>query len=854
MDPEVSFGAWVARRRKLLDFTRAEVARCAGCSVPALRKIESDERRPSRQLAERLAECLQIPSDQRPLFLQAARGERRVERLGSPLPQPSTGVRPGPPRPVSNLPLPPTPLLGREAELAALARLLHDPHCRLLTLIGPGGIGKTRLALAAAAEQQTCFPDGVYFVSLAPLTSSQFIAPAIADSLGLIFSGPVEPKTQLLHDLREKSLLLVLDNLEHLLEAAELLAELLQHAPGLKLLVTSRERLNLHSEWVFEIQGLPVPPAGVSEDVDAYSAVTLFVQSARRAKADFKLQAGDHPLVARICRLVEGMPLGIELAAAWVSVLTCWEIAHEIERSLDFLAISMRDLPKRQQSLRATFDHSWGLLSPDKRSVLCRLAVFQGGFERAAAEQVAGATLPLLLTLVSKSLVRRTQAGRYDLHEVVRQYALLHLAGDPQAEIATHDRHCDFYLALLRDREVALKSAGQREAIRELTDEIDNIRAAWIWAIQRENFTSLGPAIRSYGWLFEIAGWLSEGIQQLELVVQAIRSGPEDEERLKVLGEALTQQALLFFRWGRFDRALAALNESLSLLRRFNDPKLLDHPLVYSGIIIHLNGDLDQARSLMKEGLACAQAAGDPWFATYADFNLGYIASLLGRYEEGYQQMTGSLASWRAIGDPRSIALGLNFLSPTVIKLGRYQEAEANLQESLALCTQVGDRWGMGTAYRFLGLAALAQAKIAEAETLVNYSLDVFNEFVTGWDIVLSLVYLGEIKAAAGDFVEARRIFLKALPMALEVQALPLALEALVGLAYLAAQAGQAEQALERSICVLCHPAATQAVKERAEQLVVELEAQLSPPQIEAVGVQAKPFETIVKDILSREI
>lgn len=228
MDAEVSFGAWVARRRRTLDLTQAEVARCVGCSVPGLRKIESDERRPSRQMVERLAECVQIPPDQRLLFLQTARGERRVERLGSPLTEPLAGVKPEPSRPVSNLPIPPTPLLGREAELATLPRLLRAPQCRLLTLVGPGGIGKTRLALATASTQQALFPDGVYFVSLASLTSAQFIVPAIADSLGFTFSGPVEPKIQLLHYLRAKCLLLVLDNLEHLLEAGVLLAELLQ--------------------------------------------------------------------------------------------------------------------------------------------------------------------------------------------------------------------------------------------------------------------------------------------------------------------------------------------------------------------------------------------------------------------------------------------------------------------------------------------------------------------------------------------------------------------------------------------------------------------------------------------------
>jgi predicted ATPase/DNA-binding XRE family transcriptional regulator len=856
MEAEVSFGAWVGKRRKTLDLTREQLAQCAGCSVSALRKIEGDERRPSRQLAELLANCLRIPPDQRPTFLQVARGQLRVERLAAAsVLQPATGLRADHDlaQPALRLPLPPTPLVGREAELATLARLLLDPQCRLLTLVGPGGIGKTRLSIEAAAAQREQFANGACFVSLVSLSSARFIIPAIADALGFVFSGPLEPEVQLLNYLREKCLLLVLDNFEHLLEGGELLAELLQQAPGVKLLVTSRERLNLQGEWLFDLHGLPVPPLDQAGRAETYSAVELFAQSARRVQAGFELKAEDRPAVVRICHLVEGMPLAIELAAAWVSVLTCQEIACEIERNLDFLANTTRDAPGRHRSLRATFDHSWNLLMADERSVLGRLAVFQGGFEREAAEVIARATLLSLRALVSKSLVRRTERGRYDLHEVVRQYALAHLADNPQDEAATRERYSDFYLALLRDRETALKSAAQREAIRELTDEIDNVRTAWDWAVRREKFASLGPALRSFGLLSDIRGWLGEGIEQLEMIVQTLRTKAADEDRQKVLGQALAQQGLLFFRLGQQDRAQTLFEESLAILRPAGDPALLLDPLIFCGIVMYLNGQFDGAHSLLAEGLARAQTAEDPWFTALALFNLGYMASFLSSNLESYEQMQAGLALWRTLGDSRFTALGLNFLSPIAIRLGRYEEAQAFLQESLRLCTQIGDRWGIGTAYRYLGLAALAQNNIPEAQSLIHKSLELFTELGARWDIVRSLIYLGEAAAAAGDPPEARRIFLQVLQMALEVQAIPLALDALIGLAYLQAQAGEAERALELSTYVLHHPASTQETKDRAGRLAAELETQLAPRQMETLRGQTKTLEMIVKEITSEE-
>src|SRR5512135_2553797 len=574
MEVGASFGAWLKRRRKALDLTQEALAGKVGCSIATIQKVEADERRPSRQIAELLAQHLAIPAAERVTFLRVARGELRVDRLAeAPLPLVSTLPVTSLP-PSSNLPIPPTPLVGREAELAALSRLLFDPQCRLITLIGTGGMGKTRLAIEAATRHAAASSSGAYFVALASLSSPAFLAPAIADALGVKFQGPTEPRAQLLTYLRDKSLLLVLDNFEHLLSSVELLAEIMERIPDVKLLVTSRERLNLPGEWVFAIQGLPVPAVEQSDRLAENSAVLLFTQCAVRARNNFALEAGEYEAVVRVCQLVEGMPLGIELAASWVRVLSCQEIAREIESNLDFLATPMRRIPERHRSLRAVFEHSWSLLPSSERELLRQLAVFQGGFRREAAELVAGATLSGLMALVDKSLVRRTQSGRYDLHEVVRQYALAHLAEDPRGEAAVRERHSEFYLGLVKAREKTSHGAAQAETMRELTDEIDNIRAAWDWAVKHEKFGTIGPALRCFAWFCDMRGWLREGIERMELVVQVLRVRADDRER-QVLGQALAQQGLLVEFQGQFSRAQTLFEESLAILRSIGDPLLL---------------------------------------------------------------------------------------------------------------------------------------------------------------------------------------------------------------------------------------------------------------------------------------
>ena len=401
---------------------------------------------------------------------------------------PVTAARPTP----QNWPAARTPFFGRREELAEIARLLADPACRLLTLLGPGGTGKTRLALEAAhrllANTPATLSDGVFFVPLAPLNRFDQLVPAIANAVGFSFCADQSPSDQLLDYLRARRLLLVLDNCEHLLDDATacLLVDLLNSAPGLALLATSRTKLNVVGEQVFFVSGLQAPGPEAGEEtlpaaaLGRYSALQLFQQAARRVRPDFSVTTENLADVVRICRLVDGMPLAIELASAWVEMLPTGEIAAEIERSLDFLESNLRDLPERHRSLRAVFVSSWALLTDEEREALQGLSIFRGNFTRQAAETVSGASLRTLLGLVNKSWLQPVSGrdGRYQIHPLLRQYASARLITETQAWRERRQRHAGYYAGRVQQFDEALRGAQPQDAHNALRADFEEVLAA----------------------------------------------------------------------------------------------------------------------------------------------------------------------------------------------------------------------------------------------------------------------------------------------------------------------------------------------------------------------------------------
>jgi predicted ATPase/DNA-binding SARP family transcriptional activator/tetratricopeptide (TPR) repeat protein len=455
------------------------------------------------------------------------------------------------PRIAHNLPVHPTPIVARENELKETVRLLKEPFCRLLTLLGPGGSGKTRLALqiatSIASDYDKRFKDGIWFVSLAPLTDPQSIAGAIAEALQISgFLKGVDAREKLLRYLRGHRMMLVLDNFEHLLgdESIELVADLLKAAPYGQILVTSRERLNIEGEYIFQVEGLEIPAETASlSDPDvklgprAFGALELFEQCARRVQPSFKITKQNFLPIAQICRSVQGMPLAIELAAAWLQVLSPEEIRKEIERSLDFLESNWRDLPDRQRSLRAVFDSSWVLLDKQSRPILKALSVFRSGFTREAAQAVAGASAKTLLDFANKSWIQKTSNGRYQIHELLRQYTFEILQKEKVSFDQVEKQYCAYYADFSFSLWQMLKGPDPSRAFMEAENEFENMRTAWLLLVSHK---SLGSAVeRMLPILFhycEVHGKVPELMKLVETGVKAVEApGGEWQPKTEVI-------------------------------------------------------------------------------------------------------------------------------------------------------------------------------------------------------------------------------------------------------------------------------------------------------------------------------
>jgi mycothiol synthase len=600
--------------------------------------------------------------------------------LDAPISPPDTLLAVGQIRP-SPLLIPGTFFIGRETELAQIAERLADPACRLLTIVGPGGIGKTRLALQTGISHKPIFKDGVAWVALNTLQSPEQLAAVIAESLNYRLRGLTSGETELIPLLEDKELLLILDNFEQILPAADFLTRLLEQTLAVKLLVTSRQTLELPQEWRFDLGALPLPDEESCNALVDNSAMQLFVQSGRRADSTFAPTEDDYLAIAHICQLVGGIPLGIELAASWLRVISCTEIAQEIEKSLDFLTVTLSHLPPRHRSLRLVFDYSFGLLTPEEQQILLRLSIFQGSFSREAAEQVAMTGLPQLSALVDRALVQRTAVGRYGLHNVIRQYAAEQLQADPATYAETAQRHSRFYLQWLAEQDGDLRGSRQKEALTVVAAKIANVRAAWKWALARRQPEALYRAAFPLFYFYEVRGLLAEGEAAFRLAAESLQQETEAASPGTQLAIcALTiYQAYLGFRQGKVAIAEGLLRSTAGELQTLADETLFSQAMYYLGILEWSLGHFANAIDCLQNSLLLAERQHDEWGAVSAQVYLGLVRHDQGQLAEARRQLRAVQPAVRKLGDPRLLANALLISGRINLLLGYLDDAGREL-------------------------------------------------------------------------------------------------------------------------------------------------------------------------------
>jgi predicted ATPase/DNA-binding CsgD family transcriptional regulator len=658
--------------------------------------------------------------------------------------------------PPVHLPAEATQFVGRRDELEEILQLLGET--RLLTLTGPGGIGKTRLAVRAAAEMGDEFEHGCFFVSLAPLRSVDHLIQTIAEGVKFPLATHEDPQHQLLRYLRKRQLLLVMDNFEHLLGGVDIVSEILLTAPGVQILATSRERLNLQSETILIVGGMEIPGQVDSEDPLNYDAVSMFVQSARKVRPGYDPSLEVLGQITKICQIVQGMPLAIELAAAWLHILNVEEIAEELETGLDILATEVRDTPERHRSIRAVFDHSWSMMDQTEQEIFKRLSVFRGGFTREAAQQVVGASLQQLTGLVNKSFLSHDpNTGRLEVHELLRQYAQEQLGETLQARLSAQDAHAAYYAAFMGQKWGDLKGHRQMHALTEIEADIENVRAAWQYYLNQKNVAQLTMFIHSFREVYWIRGWNHAG---MELFAEAVNTlqGNEDEESVTLYALALAYQGYFMSWLGLSDQGYELAKESVAILGRFDHPDTLAY--AYESLALNtycLNKFLEEAIGKNKL-LKIAADLDDKWLLALSLFEASMVAFRNDNYTKTKRLAESSLKLNEEIGNEIRSTLSLLPLGHASMALGDYEAANNCYLRCLKISQQTGFLWGIEKSRKYLGKVALSIGNLEEAENYLLQSLLITDEIGLIRD-KLNLIYeYASLLVAQGDSEQAAEL------------------------------------------------------------------------------------------------
>ena len=688
-----------------------------------------------------------------------------------------------------------TRFVGRRTELEQIVEHLAQPECRLLSIVGPGGMGKTRLSIQAAQAVRAAhldFPDGLYFVPLAGVTGANLLPSALAHSLGLTLYGSAAPQEQVIDFLRHKCLLLVLDNFEHLLEGAELVNSILQAAPDVKLLVTTQQALRLRAEWRLALEGLDYPAEDAPPDIPPleYSAVQLFAQAAAQQRIGFKPDSRQQTSIARICRLLWGIPLAIEIAAAWIETYDAETIAAQLAHDLDFLTSPLSDMPERHRSLRAVFEHAWARLSVLEQEALARLSVFRGGFTQEAALVITQAEQCILDELAQKSLRMRPGGMRWEMHELLRRFAAEKLAVQSESENLASQAHSAYYLEWIARQTPEFYGPQPQQARDAIQNELDNERRAWDWAAAHGCAEALEAALDGLHRFHLIQGLYNEGLAAMQSGIDGLPPGESDllsgmfacqAEFLHLLGKpqpaqkaaeqalALAQhsrstdkeaEALLILSevnmlQGSYELAQTHVEQAHDLSRKSSQKRNLARALNQRGTLHYRRSEYPLAAEYARQALEIDRQAGNRLGETSHLMLMGMVGERTGEYEMSLACYQQALEFAQALENRPNIASALNNIGIIQWRRNDFIEALKWMEQSLQIERQLGHRLRSAKVIGNIGIVYDEQGQFNQAIECYQQALHIYQEIGDKEAITKQMGNLGIAYSLKGEHERA---------------------------------------------------------------------------------------------------